>query len=106
MLVPNYPFVSQEEVNKFGFLVSLWIHWSYRASKFRIPGIAALEPDDQVRIYERVTAETFIHYVEGYSSVMNLDQGTWYMDVDTNWAELPQANAVPPVLGPGGVIYP
>ncbi len=85
MLVPTYPFVSPEEVNKFGFLVSLSIHWSYRASKFRIPGIAALEPDDQVRIYERVTAETFIHYVEGYSSVMNLDQGTWYMDVDTHW---------------------
>ena len=85
MLVPNYPFISQEEVDKFGFLVSLWIHWGYRASKFRIPGIAALEPDDQVRIYERITSETFIHYVEGYSSQMNLDQGTWYMDVDTHW---------------------
>lgn len=85
MLVPNYPFISQAEVDKFGFLVSLWIHWAYRASKFRIPGIAALEPDDQVRIYERITAETFIHYVEGYSSVMNVDQGTWYMDVDTHW---------------------
>ena len=85
MLVPNFPFISQAEVDKFGFLVSLWMHWNYRSSKFRIPGIAALEPDDQVRIYERVTAESFIHYVEGYSSVMNMDQGTWYMDVDTHW---------------------
>ncbi len=85
MLVPNYPFISQAEVDKFGFLVSLWMHWAYRSSKFRIPGIAALEPDDQVRIYERVTAESFIHYVEGYSSVMDMDNGTWYMDVDTHW---------------------
>ena len=85
MLVPNYPFISQEEVNKFGFLVSLWIHWSYRASKFRIPGVAALEPDDQIRIFERVTADTFIHYIQGYQSVMNMDSGTWYMDVDTHW---------------------
>ncbi len=85
MLVPNYPFISQAEVDKFGFLVSLWMHWAYRSSKFRIPGVAALEPDDQIRIYERITAETFIHYVEGYSSVMNLDAGTWYMDVDTHW---------------------
>lgn len=85
MLVPNYPFISQAEVDKFGFLVSLWIHWSYRSSKFRIPGVAALEPDDQMRIYERITAETYIHYIEGYSSQMNMDTGEWFMDVDTHW---------------------
>lgn len=85
MLVPNYPFVSQEEVNKFGFLVSLWMHWAMRKSKFRIPGMPALEPDDQLRIYEKVTSETFVHYVEGVSSVMNMDSGSWVMDVDTHW---------------------
>lgn len=85
MLVPNYPFISQAEVDKFAYLVSLWIHWSYRKGKFRIPGNPAFEPDDQVRIFERITEESYIHYIQGVRSVMDLDKGTWYLDVDTHW---------------------
>lgn len=91
MLVPNYPFGTADDpealaaVQKFAFLVSLWIHWSYRKSKFRIPGMPAFEPDDQVRIYERVTSEVYVHYLQGVRSFMDLDQGTYYMDVETHW---------------------
>jgi hypothetical protein len=85
MLVPNYPFISQAEVDKFAYLVSLWIHWSYRKSSIRIPGNPAFEPDDQVRVYERITEESYIHYIQGVSSTMDLDKGTWYLDVDTHW---------------------
>lgn len=85
MLVPNYPFISQGEVDKFAYLVSLWIHWSYRQGKVRIPGNPAFEPDDQVRIYERVTEESYIHYIQGVRSAMDLDKGTWYLDIDTHW---------------------
>jgi hypothetical protein len=45
----------------------------------------ALEPDDQVRIFERITSETYIHYLLGVNSVMDMNAGTWYMDVDTHW---------------------
>lgn len=85
LLVPNYPFISQDEVDKFAYLVSLWIHWSYRKGKFRIPGNPAFEPDDQVQIFERVTSESYIHYLQGVRSNMDLDKGTWYLDVDTHW---------------------
>lgn len=85
MLVPNYPFVSQDEVDKFAYLVSLWIHWSYRKGKVRIPGNPAFEPDDQVRVFERTTSEAYIHYIVGTKSSMDLNAGTWYMDLDTNW---------------------
>jgi hypothetical protein len=85
MLVPNYPFISQEEVDKFAYLVSLWIHWSYRTTSFRIPGNPAFEPDDQIKIFERITEESYVHYVQGVGSVMDLDAGTWYLDVDTHW---------------------
>ena len=85
MLVPNYPFVSQAEVDKFAYLVSLWIHWSYRKGRFRIPGNAAFEPDDQVRIFERITSESYIHYIQGVRSSMDMDNGTWYLDIDTHW---------------------
>lgn len=91
MLVANYPFGTSADPNaraaieKFAFLTSLWIHWSFRKSRFRIPGNPAFEIDDQVRIYERVTSETYVHYIEGYSSVMDLEAGTWFMDMDTHW---------------------
>ena len=93
MLVADYPFgqdlddeeKARAEVNKFAYLVALWIHWSYRKTKFRIPGMPALEPDDQVRIFERITSETYIHYLLGVNSVMDMDAGTYYMDVDTHW---------------------
>lgn len=91
MLVPDYPFGTADDpqakaaVEKFAYLVSLWIHWSYRKSRFRIPGIPALEPDDQVRIYERVTSETYVHYIRGIRSFMDLDAGIYTLDVETNW---------------------
>ncbi len=85
LLVPDYPFISQEEVDKFAYLISLWIHWSYRKGKFRIPGNAAFEPDDQVRIFERITSESYIHYIQGVRSSMDIDKGTWYLDIDTHW---------------------
>jgi hypothetical protein len=85
LLVPNYPFISQEEVDKFAYLISLWIHWSYRKGKFRIPGNAAFEPDDQVRIFERITSESYIHYIQGVRSSMDMDAGTWFLDIDTHW---------------------
>jgi hypothetical protein len=91
MLVPDYPFgtaddpTAQASVEKFAYLTSLWIHWSYRKSKFRIPGMPAFGPDDQVRIFERTTSETYVHYIQGVRSAMDLDAGTWIMDIDTHW---------------------
>lgn len=93
MLVADYPFgqglddpeKARAEVGKFAYLVALWIHWTYRKTKFRIPGMPALEPDDQVQIFERITSETYIHYLLGVNSVMDMDAGTWYMDIDTHW---------------------
>lgn len=85
MTVTNYPFLNQDEMDKFAYLTSLWMHWSIRNSSMRIPGIAAFEPDDQIRVYERVTSETFVHYITSVTSTMDLTQGTWYMDLDTHW---------------------
>lgn len=93
MLVPDYPFGAgfedeeraRAEVQKFAYLVSLWIHWSYRKAKFKIPGNPGIEIDDQIRIFERLTSETYIHYVTGLRSTMDMDDGTYYMDVDTHW---------------------
>jgi hypothetical protein len=85
MAIADYPFLNQAEVDKFAWLTALWIHWSLRKSRFRIPGMVALEPDDQVRIHERVSSEVYVHYITGISSTMDMNAGTWFMDVDTHW---------------------
>ena len=91
MLVTEYPFgeagddYARAQIDKFAYLISLWIHWTYRKSAFRIPGSPGFEPDDQVRIYERTTSETYVHYIEGMTSSMDLETGTWWMDVSTHW---------------------
>ncbi len=84
-VIPDYPFQEAAELQKFGYLLSLWMHWTFRKSSFRIPGNAAFEPDDQIRIYERTTSEAFVHYIESVKSSMDIDKGTWYLDIDTHW---------------------
>lgn len=45
----------------------------------------AIQINDQVRIYERQTGETYIHYVRGVRSEHDLDAGTYTMSLTTNW---------------------
>ena len=93
MLVPDYPFgqglddeeAAPAEVQKFAFLVSLWIHWSYRKGKVKIPANPALDVDDQIRIYEAKTSETYIHYVLSNTPSLNMDTGVYTSDIETHW---------------------
>lgn len=43
----------------------------------------ALGIDDQVKIHERVTSETGIHYITGMRSAMDLDSGSYLMTLTT-----------------------
>src|SRR5690606_32042012 len=45
----------------------------------------AIQVNDQVRIYERTTSETYIHYVRGISTSHDLDTGDYTMTLTTNW---------------------
>jgi len=95
MLVPDYPFGSstdgvdeeaaREEVSMFAYLVTLWIHWSYRKGKIKIPANPALDVDDQVRVYEAKTSETYIHYILGQNVTLDFRTGSYTADIDTHW---------------------
>ena len=93
MLVPDYPFgqnlddeeAARAEVEKFAYLTSLWIHWSYRKGKVKIPCNPALDIDDQIRIYEAKTSETYIHYILGMSTTLNMQSGVYTADIETHW---------------------
>jgi hypothetical protein len=95
MIVPDYPFggvgenrteeAARAEVEKFAYLVSLWIHWSYRKGKVRIPANPALDVDDQIRIYEAKTSETYIHYILGMNVTLDMQSGSYVADIETHW---------------------
>ena len=59
--------------------------FSYRTSQWTIPGYPALQIDDQVRIFERVTNETFYHYLSGISSDLNMETGEWTYTCTSHW---------------------
>ena len=58
---------------------------TFRRGSVTIPGYPAIQIDDQVRIYERVTSETFVHYVNGISSSLNNETGEYTYELDTSW---------------------
>ena len=113
MLVPDYPFgqglddeqAARAEVEKFAYLVSLWIHWSYRKGRVKIPANPALDVDDQIRIYEAKTSETYIHYILSQNVSLDFNTGVYTADIETHWlGNGPEAswhmfvNDLPPAL--------
>lgn len=67
--------------------------FDYRRGRLKTPGYPKIQIDDQIRIYERVTNETFYHYVLGVKSENNMEEGTWTYDVETHWLGEKQGDA-------------
>jgi hypothetical protein len=61
------------------------VEFSFRRGTVQMVANPAIQINDQVRIYERQTGETFVHYVRGVKSSMDLNAGTWLMTLTTNW---------------------
>lgn len=77
--------VTKEEQELMAELIALHIWFTKRLGSVQILGNPGIEIDDQVRIFERVVAETYIHYVRGVSSSLNLESGEYTMNLTTNW---------------------
>lgn len=78
-------FKSKEECLVMADMIAARSMFTYRRTNVRIPGYPAIQIDDQVRIFERVTNETFYHYVESISSSLNMETGEWFYDLETHW---------------------
>lgn len=78
-------FASVEESRVMADLIAVRQLFKYRTDRVRIPAHPALQIDDQVRIFERVTSEGFVHYVNGISSNNSADTGKWIYDLQTHW---------------------
>lgn len=59
--------------------------YAYRRGRVTIPGYPAIQVDDQIRIFERVTAESYFHYVSGIECSLDMESGEYTYDLTTNW---------------------
>lgn len=73
------------ECQRMAELAALAILMNYRKGQVHAPCHPGLQVDDQVRIYERTTNESNLHYVSGIRTSHNILSGEFTMDVDTHW---------------------
>lgn len=66
-------------------LIDLHLFMAQRQGTLTMPANPILQIDDQVRIFERSTSETYIHYLRGYSSTMDMSTGEYTMTLQTHW---------------------
>lgn len=78
-------FTTVAECQRMADLVSLRQLFTYQTDKVRIAGNPAIQIDDQVRIYERITEEGYLHYVTGISMDWSLETGRYTYELSTHW---------------------
>lgn len=66
-------------------LITVRQMWNYRNNTVTIPGFPGIQIDDQVRIVERVTGDSYYHYVKSISSTWDSADGAWTYDIGTHW---------------------
>ena len=78
-------FDTKREVRVMADMLNARSMFEYRRSSVTIPGYPAIQMDDQIRIFERVTNETYYHYVLGIKSQLDMETGDWTYTLDTHW---------------------
>ncbi len=73
------------EAQKMADMISIRQMITYRTNSLQILANPAIQIDDQIRIYERLTGEGYLHWVSGISSKNDLESGRWTYDLTTNW---------------------
>lgn len=78
-------FKTNEETRVMADMISARQMFTWKRGKATIPGYPKIQIDDQIRIFERVSNETYYHYVMGITSNLNMETGEWTYDLDTHW---------------------
>jgi hypothetical protein len=81
----NGKFIHKNVQKVMAQLIDLHIFMASRQGSVTIPANPIIQINDQIRIYERVTSDTYIHYVRGYTSSMDLESGSYTMTIQTHW---------------------
>jgi LAGLIDADG-like domain len=78
-------FATSQECQIMADLITVRSMFTYRTTQVTIPGYPAIQIDDQVRLYERTTSETYLHYVKGIQSNFDMQTGKWTYQLSTHW---------------------
>lgn len=78
-------FQSATEAQVMADLITVRQMFTYRSDTLKIAGYPRIQIDDQVKIYERVTNEGYVHYVRSIRSSNDHESGEWTYDMTTNW---------------------
>ena len=78
-------FQNAQECQVMANLIAIRQAFRYRTNRIQIMALPAIQIDDQVRVWDETTAESYIHYVRGISSVMDLETGQYRYDLTTHW---------------------
>lgn len=78
-------FQDAEEQRIMAELISLHIWFAQRIGQIECQANPCIQINDQVRIYERQTAEVNLHYVRGVNTLHDLDSGSYKMTLTTHW---------------------
>ena len=78
-------FASRRETRVMADMIATQQMFVYRKGRATIPGYPAIQIDDQVKIYERVTNETYFHYVQGIECTLDMEAGEFTYNLTTHW---------------------
>jgi hypothetical protein len=78
-------FRNRRETRIMAELIAYRQAYNYRTCTITIAANPALQVDDQVIIYERMSGEGFLHRIKGISSQMDFETGKWTYTLTTNW---------------------
>lgn len=81
----NGQFLTEAIQRTMAQLIDLHLFMQQRIGTVTMPANPILQIDDQVRIFERTTSETYIHYIRGYSTHMDLEGGEFTQTLQTHW---------------------
>lgn len=66
-------------------LIGVRIWFLRRRGTISAPALPLIDPDDQIRAWDRITYDHYLHRVEGVVTNHDLDSGEYRMDLNTHW---------------------
>lgn len=85
MMYTNAMFKNPDEQRIMAELIALRIWFSQRTGSVRMVCDPTVQINDQIKIIERNTSESYYHYVRSISTSMDLDTGEYTAQLSTNW---------------------
>lgn len=81
----NMVMVSAKEQQTMAELIAMHLYFRQRLGTVTAWANPLIQINDQVRIFERMTGDTFVHYVRGMQTHYDAESGEYTMTLTTHW---------------------